>query len=323
MAFTGSIGNLEGIETPFAPAGGVLKTVADHEAMASVPVGWHEDGSQTLLGRLGNAIDPEDPDAETQRIVYYHNATTGETANALGMPGKPADVWVAEIPEKVGIAHAARRPYIQNVAPVSDEPLSELVEMYRRSYDAGADLVLLNAGCPNVVTQDGGRHEILSRSPDAFEAVLLGLQPHVLKTGKPIAVRLSPQNTVRDMRRIMHPIRALGIVSTVFVPNTWPNFVPLSDTGEAVLQVPGGAGGKSGPATADAAYEQTVWASALLEGTKVDVVSSGGIMHGTELGRRLGVGAVAGAGTTFFYESADWQRDTDRLLHQLATAISE
>ena len=66
------------------------------------------------------------------------------------------------------------------------------------------------------------------------------------------------------------------------------------------------------------AAEQTHWAANALHDSGIDVVSSGGIMTSRELKRRLDLGAVAGAGTTFFYQSPDWRYDTDRLLFKLA-----
>lgn len=316
--FYGRIGHLEGIESPWSNAGGVVKTVADVEVMARTGVGTIEDGSQTLLGRFGNAVDAERPELGPVRTVYYHNPETGETANSLGMPGKGMDVAEAEIPEKVKISEAHGKKFIQNVAPVSEDPARESYELVSRAYGAGAHAVLLNAGCPNVVTADGGRHELLSRNPRALSKVLLGLQPLVERYA-PVFVRISPQESYDEMKKICAVIRNSGVVSAVYLPNTWPGFVPKNEQGEPILQVPGGVGGKSGPATAGMSAEQTDWATYLLRNTNVDVVRSSGIMDAAELKEALANGAVAGAGTTFFYESTNgWADDTDRLLSELA-----
>jgi hypothetical protein len=56
-------------------------------------------------------------------------------------------------------------------------------------------------------------------------------------------------------------------------------------------------------------------AAHFINGSGVDVVSSSGIMDGNELRYRISsTGATAGAGTTFFYESGDWEHDVDKLL---------
>lgn len=317
--FDGIIGHLENIDWPWAAAGGVVKTMSDVEAMAQTAVGWVEDGSQTLAGRLGNATDPEHPELGEQFDVYHHNPVTGESGNSIGMKGKPADEWLAEIPEKVLICAKHGKKFVQNVAPVSDNPEAESRELVARAYEARADAVLLNAGCPNVVTEDGGRHELLSRNPLALAKVLFGLQD-ITRKYKPIFLRISPQLSHAAMRDIIWSVRYSGVVSAVFTPNTWPDFMPTDQKGQPVpLGYMKGTGGLSGPAVAGRAAEQTVWAVDHLTGSKVDVVSSAGIMTGQELSRRRKLGAVAGAGTTFYYESADWRWDTRRLLESFVS----
>lgn len=55
---------------------------------------------------------------------------------------------------------------------------------------------------------------------------------------------------------------------------------------------------------------------------ELHVVSSGGVTTGQELDKRLSnpliSNVVAGAGTTFYHESGDWRRDTDKLLRTFA-----
>ncbi len=315
MAFTGKIGHVEGIESPWGNAGGVVKTVEDVERMAHTGVGWIEAGSYTLEPRIGNS-----PNGET---VYYHNPETGETFNALGMPNKGMDIVEQEIPEMARIAHAHNKPLVVNVAPVSEDPINESRELVARAYEARADAVLLNAGCPNVVTADGGRHEILSHSPAALDMVLRGLRDVVDAHGR-IFLRISPNKTYADttiVRNVLMSDFNHNVVSAVFTPNTWAGNKPLDKNGDPILEVPGGMGGKSGPATARQAEEQTDWAVSafqMMSGRKLDIVSSGGIVSARELGLRLRLGAVAGAGTTFFYESQNgWADDTNKLLSDL------
>lgn len=318
IEFSGKVGHLEDVGWPWANAGGVVKTVMDTEAMAQTGVGWIEDGSHTLLPRLGYAVDPEHPELGAQRTVYTHNPITGETGNCLGMPGAGMDILEKEIPEKVNIAESHHKKYVLNVAPVSGEPIKETQELVSRAYSANAHAVLVNGGCPNVVTEDGGRHELLSRNPKKLGEVLYGLSPIVEKFS-PVFLRISPQESYAQAKLIFEVIKNSGVVSAVFLPNTWPSYRPLDEQGEPILEVSLGAGGKSGPATAEESTEQTVWAIELLKGSKIDVVSSSGIKDSSELRKRLGIGAVAGAGTTFYYESEDgWIDDTDKLLSELA-----
>ena len=307
--FSGRIGHLDGIESPWGNAGGVVKTVEDVEKMALTGVGWIEAGSYTLEPRIGNS-----PNGET---VYCHDNETGATYNSLGMPNKGIEVVEKEIPEMVRIAEAHNKKLIVNIAPTSSEPVAETRELAARAYASGAHAVLLNAGCPNVVTQDGGRHEILSHNPEAFGAVLMGLRALAAKNS-PLFVRISPQEDISVVDEVLWQVRKSQAVSAVFTPNTWPGYRPTHVDGSPVLQVPGNAGGKSGPAMVAAARQQSRWAAYYLNGKGIDVVRSSSIMHAAELKRALGEGAVAGAGTTFFYESLDWQYDVDKLLTEFA-----
>jgi dihydroorotate dehydrogenase len=308
--FSGTIGHLSDIESPWGNAGGVVRTVEEAELMARTGVGWVEAGSYTRELRAGNGQNGE--------TVYWHNPETGETFNALGMPNKGMDVVETEIPEMARIVHArgSNKKLVVNVAPVSDRPVGESVELVRRAYVAGADAVLLNTGCPNVIEADGGRHQILSYSFPELEVTLSSLKG-VVEKRHPIFVRLSPYESAAEMIQAMQVVCNSGVVSAVFLPNSWPERRPVDGQGEDILQVPGGLGGVSGPAMAIPAAMQTQWAVESLWKCGIDVVSSSGIRTARELDRRLALGAVAGAGTTFYYESPDWQGDTDRLLHEL------
>jgi dihydroorotate dehydrogenase (fumarate) len=308
-----SIGHLT-VDSPFGNAGGVVKRVEDVEKIAHTGVGWIEAGSYTMEPRAGNGANGE--------IVYYHNEETGETFNSLGMPNKGIDAVALDIPQMAEIAHGFGKPLVVNVAPVSDEPAGESIELVRRAYEAGADAVLLNAGCPNVVTEDGGRHEILSHNADALGLVLRGLSAQfATDKARPIFIRTSPMfdgkgdMSIHKAFSILHVIRESGIIGAVFTPNTWPGHKPLDNDGRPILEVPGGVGGKSGPATVTSAAAETRATVSFLDSSGIDVVSSGGIVNGKELRYRLdSASAVAGAGTTFFYESGDWEHDVDKLL---------
>lgn len=315
MAFNGYIGHLEDIESPWGNAGGVVKTVDDVEVMARTGVGWIEAGSYTLEPRIGNS-----PNGEK---VYYHNPGTGETFNSLGMPNKGMDSVEQEIPEMARIAHAHNKKLVVNVAPVTSMPTTvvETGELVARAYYAGADAVLVNAGCPNVVTEDGGRHELLSRDPTALLMILAELG-HLGITGghAPVFVRISPMESIEQMQLVTNSIKNSLAVSAVFTPNTWPGRKPVNIQGEPILEVPGGIGGKSGPAMAALAQTETARCASYLYGTGIDVVRSSGIVTAEELQFSLGHGAVAGAGTTFYYESRrGWAEDTDRLLSELTS----
>jgi dihydroorotate dehydrogenase len=307
--FNGSLGQLD-VAAPWANAGGVVRSLEEVEQIVAAGVGWVEAGSYTLDPRVGNGPLSD---------VYYFDKEERATYNSLGMPNNGIDAVEEEMPEMARAAHSYNKPLVVNVAPVSNEPVAESVELTRRAQAAGADMVLLNAGCPNVVTADGGRHELLSRNPKALKEVLKGL---IEADVDPIAVRLSPMENHQQAVEVARVIRESGIISVVFTPNTWPGHKPLRSSGEPALKVSGNVGGKSGPATAEDAANQTAIFASLFRNTNIDVVSSGGITTADELARRLKLGAVAGAGTTFFYETEEsWKSAVNKLNFDLASLL--
>jgi len=324
------LGHLDHLESPWGNAGGVVKTIEDVERMAKTGVGWIEGGSYTIEKRLGNDRDPEtgefiiDPQTGEPIKVYYHDPETGESYNSLGMPGKGIDVVETEIPEMVRIAHANHKKLLVNVAPVTSDPVSESIELVRRASEAGADAVVLNGGCPNVITEDGGRHEMLSTNPRALFLVLQGLRP-VTEKFRLIFLRISPRSTYEETKTILRAVEGSRAVSAVLTPNSFNVKIPTRN-GKRVLGVKGDTAGKTGPATASDTYRQAKWAKDILSGSKIDVIRSGGIANweaggieaSEELRRSLALGVLA-AGTTFYFESADWKEDTHRLLEKSLT----
>jgi dihydroorotate dehydrogenase len=316
------LGNLE-VDSPWGNAGGVLKSVEDVEAMARTGVGWLEPGSYTLERRVGNAKDhgPEEAD----KVVYHYNQLTGDSTNSLGMPNEGMDVVEQEIPEMARIAHASKKKLVVNVAPVSTDPIEESRELVARAFEAGADMVLLNPACPNIYKEDGSKHDRLSDDPKAVRAVLAGLKSITQSYGR-IGIRLAPIPNYDEMKVMIRNIQSTETVSTIWTPNTWAGNVPLDEDGAYILDTPDHAGGRSGPATAEEAYAQAVWAKDILNGCDITLVSSGGTANNENIGasasrqlrKVLQLGAL-GAGTTFYYQPKDgWVEDTDRLLMAIA-----
>lgn len=311
MAFEGRIGHIEGIESPWGNAGGVVKRIEEVERMAQTGVGWIEAGSYTLEPRPGNSPNLEE--------IYYHDPQTGETTNSLGMPNQGLDALIEEMPEMARIAHAHNKPLIVNVAPVSEDPATEVLEMVSRIEETEADGVLVNGGCPNVIVADGGRHELLSRNAPEFGRVLFTLAED--NPDRKVMVRVSPREDFDAGKKMYQMVVQSGVVSAVFTPNTWPGFAPTDAAGEHRLKVPGGVGGRSGPVMfEETAKELTgAWFGLYKEG--IDYVASSSIMGAYALSKFVDrMGAVAGAGTTSFYEPKNgWAEDVDRLLNEYAS----
>ncbi len=111
------------------------------------------------------------------------------------------------------------------------------------------------------------------------------------------------------------------------VPNSWPNHTPVDEKGNHLIEVPGGFAGLTGPATSEDVRQQVSWAAHFLRSSKIDVIASGAVMDceaievdaADQIREYLHLGAVAAAGTTFFYENPDWREATDRLLRRLVS----
>lgn len=299
MAFTGEIGHLTGIESPLLNAGGVVRTVIDVEIMAQTGVGAVEAGSYTIEPRSF----PDDKPNE----VYSHDPSTGETRNNLKMPNQGLDVLITEIPEMVKITHAYNKPLIINVAPVGEDPVAEVLELVSRTYEAGADAVLVNAGCRNVRREDGSQKEMLSDNPRLLRSALRGLL-RVVRSHNPVFVRLAPYE--EDGHKRLMASQALwtsGTVSAAFVCNSF--------------KTNDGVGGRSGLIMADASAIETEFMVHYFRDTNrdnnVDVVRSCGVANASELKRSLDLGAVAGAASTIFNESGSWKEPANRILSEL------
>lgn len=303
------IGNLE-VSSPWGNAGGVAKTIEEVEMLASTSAGWIEAGSYTFELRAGNG---------SLEDTYFHNSLTGETFNSRGKANKGIDIVEKEIPSMREIAHLAGKRLLVNVAAISEDPLTELEELVPRAYEAGADAVLI-AEAQNVFNEKGQSQQIVSNNEQAFKKLIDGLSGIVDKY-RPVMIRTSPFENYAKARSVLRSISS-DVVSAVFVSNTWPVKIPVDKNEEKIIKIQGNTCGKSGPAMAGEAFKQTAWALSALRsgGRKIDVVSSSGIINGRELKKRLRLGAVAGAGTTLYYETPpeEWPEVTDRVLRELA-----
>jgi dihydroorotate dehydrogenase len=316
--YSGRIGRME-ISSPWGNAGGVIKTVEEFEMMARTGVGWLEPGSYTLEKRFGNQKDEFGNlkiDSRTNEpvIVYHHDPISGETTNSLGMPNQGRDQLVTEVPEMLKIARTLEKEVVFNVAPVTEDPVTEVQELVSSLIAVGAKHILINLGCPNVLGADGQPHGTLSHHPPVVGEVLKGLRPILEKyPDVDIYVRTSPDEELDRARQTYHQIIGSGVVRAAWVHNTWP----LDQSKPSPLGVKGGGRSGNGPELAAAADRQLALALETFRPAHIDVVMSTGIRSGQRLKQVLELGAVAGAGTTFFYEAGEsWGEATDMLIRR-------
>jgi dihydroorotate dehydrogenase len=303
LAFEGRIGHIDDIHSPWANAGGVVKTYNDAEVMARTGVGYIEYGTVTIERR---------PDLSAVGSVYYHDAAAGFTYNRKELDNVGIDAAEPELKEAVDMAHTYGKKIVANVAPVSSHPASELAELITRTYRAGVDGVLINPFCPNVE----GVSSQLAREPDRFINVLESLK-RIIKM--PLWVRIGYSSKPGEIAATCNLLRLTNMVSAVCISNSESVAVPTDMHGNSLVRSSSGLCGRSGPGMAEAGYAATREAARALYGSGVHTVSCIGISNADELQRRLDVGAVAGAGSTFFMESPNgWADDTQKLLVDLA-----
>jgi dihydroorotate dehydrogenase len=302
------------MESPLMNAGGVVKSVEDVKMMSQTAVGAVLAGSFTLEPRIGNS-----PNGET---VYYHDPQSGATYNSLGMPNQGLEAVAKELPEMIKISHDHGKPFIFNFAPVTTDPVEEIIAMsgvLARSKLEDLDAIELNASCPNVVTADGGRHAILSHSPDQLGEVLDELSDigsNEVSFGS-LIVRVTPFRDYEDALLLAEQLDR-SVVDAVSAFNTFPNVRPLDEQGRLVLQVPGGRGGQSGGLATSHIEIQTAWLVTARDqiGASFDIIGSNGVTDALSMKRRLDIGASAVSATTLFYESTDWGRAVDAILEE-------
>ncbi len=302
------------LQSPLLNAGGIVKSAEDARRMALAPVGAVLGGSFTLDERTGNSPNGE--------IVYYHDPENGITYNSLGMPNKGlrAIASSGELQRMINVSHEHGKAFILNFAPVSDEPVEEVIEAARMLEGAGVeylDALELNASCPNVVTGDGGRHEILSNHPQLLGEVLMELSDISINEGafSSLFVRVSPFRSKSDALELASVLIDSNITA-VSAFNTFPGGVPTKTSGEHILQVRGGAGGQSGTGMATRAEEQTRWlvdARGITQG-KFEIIGSNGVGSPETMKERLDIGCVAVSATTLFWESSNWGNTASSLL---------
>ena len=310
------------LDSPFMNAGGLVKGLEDARRMAATAVGAVVAGSFTIDEKVGNSPNGE--------IVYYHDPQTMITYNALGMPNKGLRSLAAtgELQDMIDVTHDAGKPFILNFAPISEDPFAEVTELraiLARAKIENLDGLELNASCPNVVTADGGRHELLSHHTAQLGDVLYELD-NISWNEVPfgfLAVRISPFRRKEDALELATVIDEAQ-TDAVSAFNTFPGGIPVNQAGAQILQVSGGMGGQSGLGMMDKAEEQTRWLDdARTQANGVfEIIGSNGVGNGKAMRRRMknfGVSAVSA--TTLFWESNSWGEAANKILEEYVEAL--
>lgn len=238
-------------------AAGTAKTVATAQAVLDTGSQSVVLGSFALRERTGN-------DGTTD---YFGEAFS---LNVRGIPSPPPEVWTATVAEVVGRAHPLGKTVCVSVAAFDPADYGVLAEL---AFDAGADAVELNFGCPNM--QEGGTFApVMSYRPGMAADALGGLQ---CPRGE-VWAKVSPIFDDALFAELAAVLR-FPLVAGVVAVNTLPQCLALNDDGSPVLSFGSGMGGMAGPALKPIALAQVAkWAR---EGFRV--IGAGGITSGRDL----------------------------------------
>ncbi len=140
---------------PFGPAAGAINGLNEDEIrekildVAKSPAAMDKWGSTTMNGGPGN-----------DGVTYYHNALTGVTSNAMGLPNighKRAVKLQKELQPQV---EAEGKDLVPSFSTgKGEDPFEVLPAMAYGFVEAGATKIEVNYSCPNKFVQGGGAVE--------------------------------------------------------------------------------------------------------------------------------------------------------------------
>jgi len=320
------------IESPLVNAAGSIngtnkeRILREVETLASTALGAITLGSFTIPRQEGNDVKYDGPGQ-----VYYYDRGTQSTYNSMGLPNIGLEAALELMPEIVARAHEKDKPVIVSVSPTLGDPeignsVKQSARLFYEFSLTEADLIEINTSCPNIVTEGGGRKEMLGYDLEAMQELIDELRMWNGR-GTGLGLKLPPyltddqQAKVPELARIIAESQTIGFIVT---SNTIPNQLALDEAGNPALKVPGSTGGKSGPSTRYIGREQLVlWREALrpYQGRlafPIEIISTLGVDSGQEIMFRRNLGAVAAGGVTFLWKSPDWAATVSNMLGEFA-----
>ncbi len=291
-------------------AAGTAKTVKQIYDLAHSLSGVCRDGSHTVPQRNGNA-GPR---------VFWEDREQLCSVNSLGIPSVGLHVLKKELPIKAEVAHKEGKPLVVSWAGFSPEEYAAGACVL----DCGADVLEINAGCPNLYIE-GKQKPILSYHPQSLREVLEKVEKAIGSSRmERVGVKVSPFVWDTDYFQMfgieihMEPpgiavfeevasvIAQFG-VSHVIACNTVPNAHAEAEDGKPAINspdVPSGCGGLAGKIVMEVCLEEVRrWRAALP--ARIIVVGAGGISNGHDVDDYVQAGASAVQIGTKLYTSGN------------------
>ena len=287
--------------TPLINGGGTCKTIRDVEKLIKTDLGGIEIGSITYEERAGNT-------------GTTFNCTDYCSINSIGMNNMGIMRATKELPIMIQMIHDAGKVAMVNVAGFNPMEYAELTIM---AFKAGADLVILNAGCPNIWTEESSgktvQKEILSFNEEGLGNMLGIVLEKIINTPCPslgenyhtnpgrVLLKLSPELNPLKRVDIMRRINARPWIGGVILCNTKPNGLMLDKNLETMIDPAGGFGGIGGKALQPLSLGYIKEAREFLNDDMI-IIGAGGIETGHDMLAYQTVGANLMQATTAYFK---------------------
>lgn len=265
--------------------------------------------------------------------TYWISADKRSSLNALGIPCPSLEDVIAFMSAMADAAHGENKPLIASIAGNAPEEYGRMAVLL----NCGADILEVNAGCPNVWVE-GKQKPIISYHPKSLADVLTTVEKAVGSSRmERVGVKVSPyfydptyfvdvtvDSTPPDVfDEVVQVIIASG-VSHVVTMNTIPRVRTRADDGEWAinsLDIPEGYGGLAGPTVKEVGLaEVRCWRMALP--SRFHVIGVGGVESGEDVLDYLDAGASAAQVGTAFYDSDD-PRIFERMIGEYIDILTE
>lgn len=259
---------------PITNAAGMVKTRSAAAEFLQLPVPEVLLGSYTLEER------------EINQGTVFHNQSGFGSVNSLGLPGGSLEKWKEDVS---AVVEDAAEHDIEVWASVAGFSPSEFETLTAAAFEAGADGVEVNMGCPNILIEGGGRKPIPSYNPDLM-ADGLG-HASLASEGKPLRVKVSAILDEGLLAEVAAAVNETHDVVSVATMNTIANCRAVDTEGNSIISSPDGLAGMGGPALKWLALGQaTQWAKLLRDG--ISIVGVGGVSNGNDVRDFLAIDKV-------------------------------
>ena len=282
-------------DAPFGLAAGFDKNAVAIKALGDLGFSHVEIGTVTAIAQSGN-----------DKPRLFRLIEDRALINRMGFNNQGAQV-VAKRLEALRAKHGSKLPVIGvNIGKSRVVEVEDAVDDYRTSarlLSPFADYVAVNVSSPNTP----GLRSL--QSVESLRPILVAVQEEA--AGKPILVKIAPDLADEDVLAVADLSLELGLAG-VIATNTTISREGLKTDAARVAAI--GAGGLSGAPLKRRSIEVLELLAKRL-GSRIAIISVGGIETGEEAAARLAAGATLVQGYSgYIYEGPFWARSVNKYL---------